>query len=71
MAHQGNESTPDQGDQRQQRNRDREGNLGQSGSDMNHPAGTSGRQSDADSSATRRIRRDDDDEPGLNTRTTF
>ena len=70
MAHQGHESNADKGKQRQQPDRDR-GNLGHGGSGTNHPTGTSGRSDAADPNAARRVRRDDDDEPGLSTRTTY
>ena len=72
MANQGNKGN--------ERDRDREGNLGQSGNDMNNPAGTSGRQENENwggndpnrqsGEVPRRKTLDDDDSPLGNRNTT-
>ena len=67
---------------RNQGDRDREGNLGQTSKDPSTPAGTSGRQgnkgteswqqgnTDSNQGGTRQHRDDDDEGPGLGGRTT-
>jgi hypothetical protein len=52
------------------RDRDREGNLGQIGRDSAKPAGTSGRQDDVNRPVPRPNRNNDDEESGLGNRTT-
>ena len=53
-----------------QGNRDREGNLGQSGSRSTNPTGTSGRQGGNSDSDLNRPKRNDDEESGIGNRNT-
>ena len=80
MAHQGNQG---QGNPGQPGNTDREGNLGQSGSDIDNPTGTTGRQPgqgnenwqgdknvNLQGGPAHRNDKEDEDEGGLGNRTT-
>ena len=72
MANQGQQGTQgQQGGQQGDRDREREGNLGQAGSDMHKPAGTSGQQPNRGKQPDRANQQNEDEEDsGIGNRST-